>query len=41
MLRATRVVATTDPSMRPAVSTWYLSTNVTVADPQLAEVVRL
>ena len=35
------VVATTDPSTRPAISTWYLSTNMTLADAPLAEVVRL
>jgi hypothetical protein len=34
-------VATTDPSTCPAISTWYLSTNMTTADAPLAEVVRL
>ncbi len=35
------IVATTDPRTRPAISTWYLSTNMTLADAPLAEVVRL
>ena len=35
------IVATTDPRTRPPVSTWYLATNMTVADAPLAEVVRL
>ena len=40
--RAVRaIVATTDPATRPAISTWYLSTNMTTADAPLAEVVRL
>ena len=40
--RATRaVVATTDRDTLPALSTWYLTTNLSVADAPLAEVVRL
>ena len=40
--RAVRaIVATTDPKTRPAISTWYLSTNLTPAQAPLAEVVRL
>ncbi len=35
------IVATTDPRTRPAVSTWYLATNLKAADAPLAEVVRL
>ena len=35
------IVATTDPRTRPPVSTWYLCTNMTLADAPLAEVVRL
>ena len=35
------IVATIDPRTRPPVSTWYLCTNMTVADAPLAEVVRL
>ena len=35
------VVATTDPHTRPPVSTWYLCTNMTLADAPLAEVVCL
>ena len=35
------VVATTDPRTRPAISTWHLCTNMTLADAPLAEVVRL
>jgi hypothetical protein len=40
--RATRaVVATTDRDALPALSTWYLTTNLSVAEAPLAEVVRL
>lgn len=40
--RAVRaIVATTEPTTRPAISTWYLSTNMTLADAPLAEGVRL
>ena len=35
------VVATTDRDALPALSTWYLTTNLPVADAPLAEVVRL
>ena len=40
-LKRRAIVATTDPRTRPPVSTWYLATNLTVADAPLAEVVRL
>lgn len=35
------IVATTDPGTRPAISTWHLCTNMTLADAPLAEIVRL
>jgi hypothetical protein len=35
------VVATTDRDALPALSTWYLTTNLSVAEAPLAEVVRL